>query len=182
MESQKNERRGRGKGKITFLPHPLPPLLVSSFFTRSLTLVPRSLLRNRTETLATQATQKRTPFSLLGTRGYNGSLSKDFFERRTSTETEAFFLLVWFDTTKFVYLRVFTFTEKICSQIWAKPVPKNAKKTTSGWCAPLKKSLCFNSWITSLTQTLKQIMTKIRKLINCPFFFFSAWASQSDLL
>ena len=38
------------------LPHPLPALLLASFFARSLTLVPHSLLLvNRTETLATQA-------------------------------------------------------------------------------------------------------------------------------
>ena len=39
----------------SFLPHPLPALLLATFFARSLTLVPRSLLLNRTETLATQA-------------------------------------------------------------------------------------------------------------------------------
>ena len=37
------------------LPHPLPALLLAPFFARSLTLVPRSFLLNRTETLATQA-------------------------------------------------------------------------------------------------------------------------------
>ena len=37
-----------------FLLHPLPALLLAPFFARSLTLVPRSLLLNRTETLATQ--------------------------------------------------------------------------------------------------------------------------------
>ena len=36
--------------------HPLPALLLTPFFARCLTLVPRSLLLNRTETLATQAT------------------------------------------------------------------------------------------------------------------------------
>ena len=36
-------------------PHPLPALLLAPFFAQSLTLVPRSLLLNRTETLATQA-------------------------------------------------------------------------------------------------------------------------------
>ena len=35
--------------------HPLPALLLAPFFARSLTLVPLSLLLNRTETLATQA-------------------------------------------------------------------------------------------------------------------------------
>ena len=39
----------------SFLPHPLPALLLALFVARSLTLVPRSLLLNRTETLATQA-------------------------------------------------------------------------------------------------------------------------------
>ena len=39
----------------SFLPYPLPALLLSPFFARSLTLVPRSLLLNLTETLATQA-------------------------------------------------------------------------------------------------------------------------------
>ena len=37
----------------SLLPHPLPALLLEPFFARSLTLVPRSLLLNRTETLAT---------------------------------------------------------------------------------------------------------------------------------
>ena len=39
----------------SFLPHPVPALLLAPFFARPLTLVPRSLLLNRTETLATQA-------------------------------------------------------------------------------------------------------------------------------
>ena len=39
----------------SFLPHPLPALLLAPLFARSLTLVPRSLNLNRTETLATQA-------------------------------------------------------------------------------------------------------------------------------
>ena len=39
----------------SFLPHPLPALLLTPFFARCLTLVPRSLLLNRTETLARQA-------------------------------------------------------------------------------------------------------------------------------
>ena len=41
----------------SFLPHPLSALLLAPFFARSLTLVPRSLLLNRTETLATLATR-----------------------------------------------------------------------------------------------------------------------------
>ena len=56
-QEPKNESGGRGKGrKETFLPHPLPALLLKPFFARCLSLVPRSLLPNRAETLATQAT------------------------------------------------------------------------------------------------------------------------------
>ena len=39
--------------------NPLPALLLKPFFARSLTLVPRSLLLNRKETLATQANCER---------------------------------------------------------------------------------------------------------------------------
>ena len=39
----------------SFLPHPLPTLLLVPFFARSFTLVPCFLLLNRTETLAMQA-------------------------------------------------------------------------------------------------------------------------------
>ena len=46
----------RTTGKTYFL-YPLPALLLAPFLARSLTLVPRSLLLNRTETLATQATK-----------------------------------------------------------------------------------------------------------------------------
>ena len=46
-----------------FHPHPLSALLLVPLFARSLTLIPRSLFLNRTETLATQAklTQEPTP-------------------------------------------------------------------------------------------------------------------------
>ena len=47
---------GEGRKFPSFLPHPLPALLLRPFFARSLTIFPRSLLLNRTETLATQAT------------------------------------------------------------------------------------------------------------------------------
>ena len=71
----KNERgeRGRGRGrKETFLPHPVHALLLAPFFARSLVLGPRSLLLNRTETLATQA-------SVL-TQGNNPKMTKIFLE------------------------------------------------------------------------------------------------------
>ena len=45
---------GRKRSFPSFLPHPLPGLLLAPLFSRSLTLAPRSFLLNRTETLATQ--------------------------------------------------------------------------------------------------------------------------------
>ena len=58
-ETRANKWRGGGGGGgerfPCFLPHPLLALLLAPFLARSWTLVPRSLLPNRTETLATQA-------------------------------------------------------------------------------------------------------------------------------
>ena len=45
---------------------PLPVFLLAPFFARSLTLVSRSLLLNRTETLATQARGPRNQGSRIG--------------------------------------------------------------------------------------------------------------------
>ena len=61
-EQKKNEERDfrfwlREKWNDSLSSPPLPALLLAPFFARSLTLVPRSLLLNRTETLATQATK-----------------------------------------------------------------------------------------------------------------------------
>ena len=62
-ESQKvKDGRGGGEGRNflpSFLPHSLPALLLTPLFSRSLTLVPRPFLLNRTETLATQASLGR---------------------------------------------------------------------------------------------------------------------------
>ena len=57
-QEPKNESGGRGRGKKETLadkPLDFENLLLTPFFARCLTLVPRSLLLNRTETLATQA-------------------------------------------------------------------------------------------------------------------------------
>ena len=50
-------KEGGGEGRK---PYPLPALLLAPLFSQSLTLDPRSFLLNGTETLATQATCKRT--------------------------------------------------------------------------------------------------------------------------
>ena len=54
------EARGLSASLSFLFPHPHPALLLAPFFARSLTLVPPSLLLNRTETLATQAKEKKS--------------------------------------------------------------------------------------------------------------------------
>ena len=51
----KKMKEGEGEGKDPFLPTSSPGILLAPFFARSSTLVPRFLLRNRTEKLAMQA-------------------------------------------------------------------------------------------------------------------------------
>ena len=55
MKLEPKNERGGGRGEGRKETHPLPALLLPPFFARSLTLVPRSLFINRTETLATRA-------------------------------------------------------------------------------------------------------------------------------
>ena len=56
-----------------------------------------------------------------------GSLSKDVFERRTSTGSEAFSLFIRLDTTKFVLLSFFSPIKTIYLRVSTKPQPNAAK-------------------------------------------------------
>ena len=56
-----------------------------------------------------------------------GTLSSDVFERRTSTGSEPFSLLICFDATKFVLLSVLTLKETICPRICSKSRLNSAK-------------------------------------------------------
>ena len=56
-----------------------------------------------------------------------GSLSKDVFERRTSTGSEAFSLFICLDTTKFVLLSFFSPIKTIYLRVSTKPQPNAAK-------------------------------------------------------
>ena len=56
MEREPKKKEGEGGGEGRTLPHPLLALLLQHFSHGLVTLAPRSLLRNRTETLAMQAT------------------------------------------------------------------------------------------------------------------------------
>ena len=64
----------------SFPSHPLPALLLAPFLARQLTLVPRSLLIDRTETLATQATYS------CSTRD-NACACSDYFKNSATSAT-----------------------------------------------------------------------------------------------
>ena len=71
---------------------------------------------------------------ILGLKG----LSKGVFERRTSTGSEVFSLIVCLDATKFVLVSVVILVETIWLKIWAKSLPQERKRFTSGCRASLK--------------------------------------------
>ena len=56
-----------------------------------------------------------------------GSLSKDVFERRTSTAGEAFSLSIGLDDNKFVLLSFFSLIKTIFPRVSTKPLPYDAK-------------------------------------------------------
>ena len=64
-----------------------------------------------------------------------GSLSKNVFERRTSTGSEAFSLFICLDTTKFVLLSFFSPIKTIYLRVSTKPQPNAAK-------SPLPVEVC----------------------------------------
>ena len=57
-----------------------------------------------------------------------GSLSKDVFDRRTSTGSEAFSLFIYLDSNKFVLLSFFSLIMGIYSTVSTKPLPNNAER------------------------------------------------------
>ena len=56
-----------------------------------------------------------------------GNLSKDVFERRTSTGSEAFFLFICLDAIKFSLLTFFSLLKTIYPRVLTKPLPNDAK-------------------------------------------------------
>ena len=56
-----------------------------------------------------------------------GNLSKDVFERRTSTGSEAFSLFIRLDANKFVVIIFFSLIKTIYPRIWTKPLPIDGK-------------------------------------------------------
>ena len=59
--------------------------------------------------------------------GALGTLSKDIFERRTSTGSEAFSLFICLDANKLVLLSFFSLLKTIYPRVSTKPLPNDAK-------------------------------------------------------
>ena len=55
------------------------------------------------------------------------SLSKDVYERRTSTGSEAFSLYICLDSNKFVFLSFFSLIKRMYPRVSTKPLPNDAK-------------------------------------------------------
>ena len=60
-------------------------------------------------------------------QSHKGSLSKDVFERRTSTGSEAFSLFIYLGANKFVLLSFFSLIKTIYRRVSTKPLPNDAK-------------------------------------------------------
>ena len=68
----------------------------------------------------------RLAFEGEGKRGI-GTLSKDVFEQRTSTGSEAFSLFICLDANKLVLLSFFSLLKTIYPRVSSKPLPNDAK-------------------------------------------------------
>ena len=66
-------------------------------------------------------------FSNSTNQAFNRSLSKDVFERRTSTGSEAFSLFICLGANKFVLPSFFSLIKTIYPRVWTKPLPNDAK-------------------------------------------------------
>ena len=73
-----------------------------------------------------------------------GSLSSDDFERRTSTGSEPFSLLICLDATKFILLKCFySYKHDLLKKLF-KVTAQECKRSTFGSSASLKKTLIQN--------------------------------------
>ena len=61
--------------------------------------------------------------------GHTQTLSKDVFERRTSTGSETFSLFICLDANKLVLLSFFSLLKTIYQRVSTKPLPNDAKSS-----------------------------------------------------
>ena len=100
--------------------------------------------------------------------------SKDVFERRTSTGSDAFSLSVCFDATKFVLLSFFTLIEMmICPIFGQKHCPRVVKTGQFRLTCVAQKRLCLNSLTTTARADLKGDLTNGRSGNRGPEVTFS---------
>ena len=98
--------------------------------------------------------------------------SKDVYERRTSTRSEPFSLLVRFDATKFVLLSFSTLIEMICPIFGQKHRPRMKTGHFRLTCVAQKR-LCLNSLTTTARADLKGDLTNGRPGNRGPEVAFS---------
>ena len=92
------------------------------------------------------------------------SKAETFFERRTSTGSEPFSLLLYLDATKFLLLRFFFFSlkETICPKVYSKSRFKSAKIYFRLTCVAQKHRA-----MTPFAQLLKEAK-RVTRLVNTP--------------
>ena len=83
-------------------------------------------IRNNAATMLQRFVELKIVFVIFSC---NITLSKDVFERRTSTRSEAFFLFICLGANKFVLLSFFSLTKTIYSRVSTKPLPNDVKSS-----------------------------------------------------
>ena len=96
-------------------------------------------------------------------------------ERRTSTGSERFSLLIYLGANKFVLLRVLTFKERFCPRICSKSRLKSAKSPLLLTCVAQKRR-CLNSPLCSMNYSninslWGPVSTRIRVFLKTESFF-----------
>ena len=97
-----------------------------SFFSLIKTIYPIvSIIHVSTKPLSNDANSP-LPVDVSRSKTLLGSLSKDVFERRTSTGNEAFSLPICLDANKFVLLSFFSLIKTIYPRVSTEPLPNHA--------------------------------------------------------
>ena len=103
--------------------------------------------------------------------GKLGTLSKDVFERRTSTGSEALSLFICLDANKLVLLSFFSLLKTIYPRVSTKPLPNDAKSPLPVDVRP-SKTLLLKLPINVSPARDSTRRVKLRILSAMQFFFF----------